>query len=156
MATHKINYPFILKLSMLLFIVLFVYTATSKLIGFEHFKSQLMQMPLLSKYTPYLAWGIPWAEYVIVILFMFPKYVLQAFYACLGIITVFTRYIVYILKSSEHIPCSCGGVLSKLTWEAHVTFNLLFILLAIINILCLHKQNALSEGSNNISSLNWD
>jgi hypothetical protein len=156
MATSKINYPFISKLSILLFIVLFVYTSTSKLIGFEHFKWQLMQMPLLSNYAPYLAWGIPLVECAIVILFIFPKYVLQAFYASLGIITVFTGYIVWILNRSEDIPCSCGGVLSQLTWEAHLAFNLLFILLAIINILCLHKQHNLSEGSKNISSLNWD
>lgn len=156
MATPKIKYQFISKLSIAFFIVLFVYTATSKFIGFEHFKGQLMQMPLISRYGSYMAWSIPLVEYVIVILFIFSKFLLQAFYASLGIITAFTGYILWVLNTSENIPCSCGGVISKLTWEAHVIFNLSFILLAIVNIICLHKQNALLDGPNKTSPLPWD
>ncbi len=154
MATPKTKKQFILKLSIVLFILLFVYTATSKLIAFEHFREQLGQMPLISSYQNSMTWSIPLMEYLIAILFVYPKYWLTAFYASLGIITAFTCYIIWVLNTSMDIPCSCGGVISKLTWEEHVIFNLLFILLAIINILNLHKQNALQDGLYELSKTN--
>jgi hypothetical protein len=42
----------------------------------------------------------------------------------------FTGYIGFMLLSNIELPCSCGGVISSLSWKNHLVFNILFLLLA--------------------------
>lgn len=51
-----LNYIF--KICQYLFILLFVYTATSKFIDLENFKIQLAQSPLLSAYADIIAYTV--------------------------------------------------------------------------------------------------
>lgn len=44
--------------------------------------------------------------------------------------TMFTTYIYVILNYSSFTPCSCGGVLEKMSWTEHLLFNIVFILLS--------------------------
>lgn len=118
-----------------LFIVLFVYAAISKLIDFEIFKVQLAQSPLLSAYAELIAWLVPGMEIVIAGLLVFERFRLQAFYASFILMVMFTAYIYIILNFSDFIPCSCGGVLEKLSWTQHLIFNIVFILLAGVAVL---------------------
>lgn len=124
---------FITEIISILFVLLFVYAATSKLLGYQKFKVQLIQSSLLSPYANVLVWFIPILELGIAIL-LFSKYKLLGLQLSLGLMTVFTIYIWYVLNYSSHIPCSCGGVISSLNWTEHMIFNLLWILLAIIAI----------------------
>ncbi|MEJ0031509.1 MAG: MauE/DoxX family redox-associated membrane protein [Bacteroidota bacterium] len=39
---------------------------------------------------------------------------------------MFTAYIVVITRFSEYTPCSCGGVLEKMSWDQHLVFNIGF------------------------------
>ena len=48
--------PFI---GMILFLVLFIYTATSKLLNYENFETQLGQSPVFTAYADYLAIALP-------------------------------------------------------------------------------------------------
>src|SRR5690606_14703009 len=43
---------------------------------------------------------------------------------------MFTAYIFIILNFSDFVPCSCGGVLEKMSWTQHLIFNVVFIILA--------------------------
>lgn len=140
MGRSKFQYQIIPKVGKLLFIILFVYAATTKLLDFEHFNFQLSKSPFIAKDAQWLAWGIPILEYGIAILFLFPKYLLGAFYASLGLMTVFTSYILLVLHLSDDIPCACGGVISTLGWKDHIIFNMAFIALSIASILLTHKQ----------------
>lgn len=119
----------------LLFIVLFVYAAISKLLDFETFIVQLAQSPLLSAYADVIAWAVPSLEILIAILLIITKYRLLAFHAAFTLMVMFTAYIYIILNFSDFIPCSCGGVLEKLSWTQHLIFNLLFIILAGVAVL---------------------
>ncbi len=114
----------------LLFIVLFVYAAISKLLDFETFTVQLAQSPLLSAYTGVIAWVVPGLEILIAVLLTIPKYRIPALYASFTLMVMFTAYIYIILNFSDFIPCSCGGVLEKLSWTQHFIFNIVFIILA--------------------------
>jgi hypothetical protein len=51
-----------------LFILLFVYAASSKLLEYDKFKAQLGQSPMLSSFAPLLVWSIPALEIAIAIM----------------------------------------------------------------------------------------
>jgi hypothetical protein len=72
---------------------------------------------------------------------------LMALYASFSIMVMFTTYIIAILNFSTYIPCSCGGVLEKLTWTEHLIFNICFVLLAYIGIILQSKSQ---ESTSNI------
>lgn len=127
----------------LLFIVLFVYAAVAKLLDYEKFAIQIGQSPLLTNFAGFAAWFIPAVEISIALMLAFQKVRLIALYAAFGLMIMFTTYIFVILNFSDHIPCSCGGVLEKLGWREHMVFNIVFVLLALTGIVLLSgKQQA--------------
>ncbi len=131
-----------------LYVVLFTYAATSKLLDLENFRLQLGRFPFISTYAIWIAWGVPFLEIVIAGLFLFPKYILTALYASLSLLTIFTTYIILVLNFSDSIPCSCGGVISKLGWNEHLIFNIAFIALALLGILMSGYQKEYSARKN--------
>tara|TARA_R110002096_G_scaffold37468_1_gene104014 strand:+ start:2018 stop:3535 length:1518 start_codon:yes stop_codon:yes gene_type:complete len=136
--THRIA----TKIVSLLFIVLFVYAAASKLLDFENFRVQLGQSPMLSAYAGWIAWLLPIFELIIVLLLCFPKTQLWGFIGGFLLMIMFTTYIYIVLNFSSFIPCSCGGVLEQLSWTEHLVFNGVFILLAILGLYFSLKHTA--------------
>ncbi len=113
----------------LLFVLLFVYAAVSKLLDFENFRVQLGQSPLLTAFAHWVAWAVPGLEIGIAIMLCTPRLRLWGLYAAFSLMVMFTAYIIAILQFSEKIPCSCGGVLESMGWTEHLIFNVVFILL---------------------------
>ncbi len=130
-----VNPGLIITLIGYLYMFLFLYAATSKLLDFVTFKVQLAQSPLLSAYAGIVSWAVPGVEILIAILLTIPKYRIPALYASFTLMVMFTAYIYIILNFSDFIPCSCGGVLEKLSWTQHLVFNLVFIILAGVAVL---------------------
>ena len=118
-----------------LFIALFCYAATSKFLDFQTFKMQLGQSPLLSPFAEWIAVLVPLTEFVIVVLLLFPKFRLYGLFASFTLMMLFSGYIYVILNYSSFVPCSCGGILEKMTWNQHLIFNSFFILLAILGVI---------------------
>jgi uncharacterized membrane protein YphA (DoxX/SURF4 family) len=139
----------------LLYILLFVYAAVSKLLDFQNFQAQLGQSPLLSAFTGIVSWVVPIAELFIALLLIFPKYRLAGLFSAFSLMVLFTTYIIIILNFSSFIPCSCGGILEKLGWTEHLIFNIGFILLAVIGTLLLStfQNDKTSHNQNNIVSV---
>ncbi|WP_348636557.1 MauE/DoxX family redox-associated membrane protein [Mariniflexile litorale] len=142
MNRSKANYQIIAKWIRVLYIILFVYAATSKLLNIYAFKIQLDKSPFISAYAHWMAWSLPFIEYVIVGFFLFSKYMLFAFYASFTLLSLFSIYIVSVLNFSDSIPCACGGVLSYLGWKSHVVFNIFFMVLALIGIFITRKHQS--------------
>jgi len=117
-----------------LFILLFVYTATSKLLEMTAFHNTIKQFPLLNHYSLFITWAIPVSELIISTWLFFPATRLLGFYASFGLTLLFTLYIAYALVFGSDLPCSCGGVLRKMTWTQHLFFNTVFTGLAIAGI----------------------
>jgi len=44
------------------------------------------------------------------------------------------------LKVFDRIPCSCGGIIAKLSWGQHLVFNLIFLGLALIGFMFFDKK----------------
>lgn len=115
----------------LFFILLFVYAAVSKILDFENFQLQLGQSPLLSAFAWWISWLVPIIEILISILLSSPKFRKFGLFAALSLMTMFTVYIFIILHFSSFVPCSCGGILEKMSWNIHLIFNIFCILCAL-------------------------
>ncbi|MFD2943277.1 DoxX family protein [Flavobacterium notoginsengisoli] len=129
----------IIEIICMLYVLLFVYAAASKLMGFENFQVQLGQSPLLSAFASWLSWIVPLAELLISALLIFRTTRLWALAAAFNIMVMFTVYIFVILNYSSYVPCSCGGILEKMSWNDHMLFNLVFVVLAFTGII-MHCQ----------------
>ena len=131
---NKLKTSLVITISYL-YIFLFVYAAISKILDFENFQAQLGQSPLLSAYASIISYLVIITEIAFSILLAIPKYRIIALYLSVGLMSIFSTYIVLILNFSSFIPCSCGGVLEKLGWTEHLIFNLFFVVIGIIAIL---------------------
>jgi len=73
---------------------------------------------------------VPLAEFVIAVLLIIPRSRLQGLYGAFGLMILFTGYILAITRYTTNVPCSCGGVLEKMSWSQHLIFNVVFIVAA--------------------------
>lgn len=113
-----------------LLIILFIYTALSKLSSYNSFTVQLSKSPFITSYAKAIAWGLPAIEILISLLLVFKRTKLIGLYASFFMMSLFTAYLIIMLNFSYHIPCSCGGVLQNLSWNEHIVFNAFFIIIA--------------------------
>lgn len=122
---------FILIASALL-IILFLYAAFSKLLIYNTFVEQLKASPMVGGYAKTLAWVVPELEILIACLIMIQRTRLVGLYAAFFLMLLFTVYVYAIphFFDRAHQPCSCGGIISKLSWTGHFWFNLCFTFLA--------------------------
>lgn len=123
-----------------LLVFLFIYTSISKLLDYDTFRRQLGQSPFITLYAPVIAWALPLGEIVIACFLLYPRTRLAGFYLSFFLLCLFTFYLMAMLRLSYFIPCSCGGVLQHLSWNAHIVFNIIFVIFATIGVLLQDKQ----------------
>jgi len=111
-------------------VLLFLYAAASKILDYENFQVQLAQSPLLSAFAGYVAWGVPAFEIAISLMLLSEKWRAIGLFTAFGLMVMFTAYIYIILNFSAFVPCSCGGVLEKMSWNQHLVFNVIFIVIS--------------------------
>jgi len=107
-------------------VFLFVYTATSKLFKIDVFQVQLDRFPWIRPMALFLAWAVPIVELVAVVLLLSVRVRRMGFILSLALMTAFTLYLALMLGTEKHLPCSCGGVISALSWKQHLIFNIVF------------------------------
>jgi putative oxidoreductase len=119
-----------------LLISLFCYAATSKLLDFDLFRGQLLNQDLPPPAARALAWLLPPAELAAAALLLFRRSRFAGFAAAFSLLFLFSGYIALVLAGYwQRIPCSCGGVLGRLPWGAHLVFNLFFLAAALSGLL---------------------
>lgn len=128
-----------------LFILLFFYTGLSKLFSIRTFIFQLGRSPFVTHISGFVAWFLPPAELMIAVMLSISKTRLAGLYISLYTMLLFTGYIYAMLHYSYYVPCSCGGVLSMMSWNQHLIFNIFFSLLALTGILLQSRK--ISHGS---------
>lgn len=115
--------------------LLFVYTALSKLSDYEGFGRQLAKQPVPDWSVATLQWAIPATELAIVLLLFRAKNRLAGLYGSAALMLVFTGYMgLVLLNFFDRVPCSCGGVLRTMDFKEHFFFNLFFLLLSVCGI----------------------
>ena len=117
-----------------LFILLFVYTAAGKFLTIETFEMVLVRYPIIGGYSGLFAYAIPSLEIVISFILIYPPSRRLGLLLSLILMFAFLTYIIYMFASGSDLPCSCGGIISKLSWGNHIWFNSIFIILAILGI----------------------
>jgi len=134
-----------------LFIVLFLYTGINKLFNQSLFKFTLYKLHFLDHHQEWIAWFIPLVELLIAASLLIPlfkenhmlrKWGLMASFILMAI---FTLYVGYMLKYVQDLPCSCGGIIQKLSWHQHLYFNALFSVFALLGML-LNREIAKPAG----------
>ncbi|MCY1515165.1 hypothetical protein D9M68_497410 [compost metagenome] len=124
-----------------LLILLWVYTAASKLADLHEFKRQMGNQVFSKAIARFLIVFIPVSEITAALLLLFTKTRYAGFMLSVFLLFLFTSYIGLVLAGYyARVPCSCGGVLKALGWQAHFVFNLCFLALASLA-LCLETFN---------------
>jgi len=115
-----------------LLILLFAYTATSKLINHNQFvvQMEISPLPLIRMFALDFGWFIPIIELTLVFFLLIARLRLYGLYGSLILLSIFELYIMGMLLSGYHLPCSCGGIIGTMSWRAHLVFNATFIFLA--------------------------
>lgn len=129
----------ITDIAIYLFVALFMYTAASKFLTIKSFASTLAKSPLIGSYSLFVAWAIPTVEVLISLLLIIPSLKKLGLYASFGLMALFTSYLMYMVFSGVELPCHCGGVISKMSWQQHIWFNLGFVALAVTGLVSNKK-----------------
>ena len=110
-----------------LIIILFVYTASAKLLDYYNFQFGLSESPFIAPFANLLAWAVPAGELLIAVMLVIPVMRLAGLYASGILMSLFTVYIAAMLLFGSDIPCSCGGIVEEMSWGAHIVFNSVFV-----------------------------
>jgi predicted secreted protein len=136
-----------------LLILLFMYTSINKLVRFDGFEEVLDKSPLIGGYALPVAIIVLLVEIGISGLLFFHRTRRIGFYASFFLMLLFTGYIGGMLVFSSKLPCSCGGVLSELTWTQHLFFNLFFVLISATGIRLTRMNEAFARQSSIASEI---
>lgn len=128
--------------------ILFLYTAISKLIDYQITRIQLADTPFIGPLAPVIAWAIPVLEIITVVLLFLPLSRLWGLFASFILMLLFTIYVVLLVSFSNTLPCSCGGVLEELSWKQHIIFNLFFTALSLWGIWLYRSMHTANNRAN--------
>ena len=127
-----------------LLILLFIYTATSKLINFDQFAGEMYNQTLPHEVATVLIWTLPGIEILAAMLLLFERTQPVGYYLSAILLSLFTGYVsLVLLNFFSRVPCSCGGVIKALGWKMHLIFNLFFLLLSIRGIFITNRERRL-------------
>lgn len=124
---------------------LFVYAGTAKLFKLDLFQFQLQAYPWLRHAARTIGWLVPLTELGVAALLLTPKGRKWGLIASLALMLIFTIYLICMVAGGDHLPCTCGGVISSLSWNQHIWFNILFIVLAATGLYIHHHKRQVYE-----------
>lgn len=129
-----------LEAIVILLMALFGLTAVDKLLNFERFYTELGKSPFLAPYALSVAWGTPIIELAVTIMLGMDRLKRLGLYISVFLMSLFTGYIYLLLNYSYYTPCLCSAALESLSWEQHLVFNMVFLILSIIAVLLIEKS----------------
>ena len=131
----------------LLFIILFAYAGLTKFLDGHRFYDNIRNSSILGGETlaSLASWMVPLAELAVALLLVRTRTRLLGFYGAMGLMLLFTGYTLAIVFFAPYRPCSCGGVISLLSWEQHLVLNILFLFLAILSIVLSLKEQKIID-----------
>ncbi|MXV50356.1 hypothetical protein GS399_05175 [Pedobacter sp. HMF7647] len=130
-----------------LLILLFVYTATSKLLDWKDFQYQLHNQVFPDPIAGALAYLLPAAELITALLLTRRQTLSHGLACSLGLMLAFSIYTGLVLfHFFPRVPCSCGGVLKAMNWQVHFIFNIAYLLLTIAGTILYYKKEVRPNG----------
>lgn len=122
------------------FIFLFFYTAVNKLIVSSTLEFTLSRYPIIGGYSIFFAWAIPILELITTCLLFIPKLKKTGLYFATLLMFLFTIYVSYMIAFVPELPCTCGGMLTKLSWPGHLIFNIACVAIGVTSII-IHNRS---------------
>lgn len=110
-------------------LLLFIYTATNKLLEYKSFvfQLQLAPLPMMLTLAPILGWLVPTVELALVAGLYIARTRILSLAASLMLMVTFEGYIWWIKSTGLDLPCTCGGIISAMGWTTHFIFNAVII-----------------------------
>jgi len=131
-------FPRLQQVPTALLVLLFSYAAVSKLADFGGFRAQLLAQPVPRPLAGTLAFLIPALELSAVLLLLSGRGRGAGLRIAFGLLLLFSGYAALaVLGFWQQVPCSCGGILGRLSWGPHLALNLFFLLVTIV---CLYSH----------------
>jgi putative oxidoreductase len=126
-----------------LLILLFAYAAASKLADLTSFRQEMHNQNFPPEVASALVFFIPAAELLAICLLLREKWLTAGLMLSVALMTAFTGYIALVLAGYwSRVPCSCGGILKHMSWQAHFIFNLFFLALSAVALILRYKGKA--------------
>lgn len=130
----------LIEIIAILIIILWIYTGLNKMLDYSTFKSQLGRSPFIQPMAGLIAITLPSIELLFAGLLVFKRTRKFGLYLSFGLMLLFTGYIWLMLNYAYDLPCSCGGVLAKLSWSDHLVFNSGYTILSLIGIILIERM----------------
>lgn len=122
-------------------ILLWSYAAFSKFADLDKSRSEMLNQVFPMWMAEILYWLVPALEIGLCVLLVFTKTRLMGLYGSLILMSSFTLYIAIVMTGIfGRIPCSCGGILSNMSYGTHLIFNLFFVALALLGIIMVKRR----------------
>nr|MBC7614376.1 hypothetical protein [Pseudopedobacter sp.] len=131
----------LLHIEIAMLILLWSYASIVKLINMPLTFSQMHNQVFPIWMADILAYAIPILEIALVLLLLIPRYRKLALWLSIALLSAFTIYIILIkLFLFGRIPCSCGGIISGMSWTQHLIFNLFFLIISLSSLIVYQKE----------------
>ena len=125
-----------------LLILLFLYAALSKFLDFRTFIKEMNNQPLPNSWTPFLVWFIPCTEITLSVLLIFERTRLLGLIGSLVLMGLFTLYTgIILMHFFPYVPCSCGGIIKRLSWQQHLVLNLFFVAISVVGVFFQRRKS---------------
>lgn len=139
MVKIRITKEVLIELISILFVVLWLYTGLNKLLDYNAFKSQLEKSPFVEHFSGFISLAMPAGEMFLGAMLVYKTSRLFGLYLSFALMLLFTGYVWLMLNYAYDLPCSCGGIVSQLSWSEHLWFNIGFTSLSMIAIFFNNK-----------------
>ncbi|HVU58630.1 MAG TPA: MauE/DoxX family redox-associated membrane protein [Puia sp.] len=124
-----------------LLLLLFVYTASSKLVDLEEFRGNMYNQDLPRWLATTLIWAIPASEIGAAACLLFARRLRTGLIVSLLLLIIYTAYVgAILLHFFRRTPCPCGGIFHHVSWPQHFWFNTLCIALATLALILDSKD----------------
>lgn len=119
------------KFILLMLLVLWIPVTFDKIMDFAIFKTGILKQPFSDSLGYILIYTIPVLEALTILFLLIPRMQYYGMLLSLGLMLAFTTYIGIALAGAwDQLPCGCGSVINKLSWQQHFWFNLFFTVLS--------------------------
>ena len=123
------------ELIIFILILIWAYTFASKIFDFDTFNRQIKGAYLLSAGGAVLPFVLQAIHLVIVITLRNKNWRTLGLLTSPSVLTIYTAYLIYILKFAPSIPCSCIAVFRGMNWNDQLYFNFIALSINIIGLI---------------------
>lgn len=140
-GSYRIN-QIIQEVIVAILLVVWLYTGISKLIEWRSFSIQMHQSPVFYGYARVATFAGPILEILLAGLLIFKKSRKFGMIGSFILMSFFSWYVWWLMTHLPNLPCSCGGIVSFLSWPQHLALNVFLSLISLIGIFYLRNAKS--------------